>query len=551
LLFALYTFAFFPIPFGYKFVNKSIKTMIPLFSTSQVREMDGYAINTLGVPGIALMENAALSIFTVVNEKSIHLNKREKIGIVCGKGNNGGDGFAAARHFINNGFTVAILHVGDENEMPPDCLANYKIVSNMAKENDGVVIKKYGSEKDLRYIADCDIILDALLGSGASGELKEPYKSIVAGLNKIIAFKAAVDIPTGLNADTGFAEEVFIANVTVTLGEYKKGLFFGGGYACSGEIVKGDIGVGFAFFDRFDTNEYLIEPEDVLDYLPHKKKDINKYSSGKVLTIAGSGAFPGAAMLTSRAELKTGAGASILCFPKSLRKLIFKNASEFVVNIYDDEKKEYLTKNNIKEFGKKMEWADVVAIGPGLGREPETQEAVLEIIKSGKAKRMVIDADAIFALNEGRYKKLNLKDFILTPHHGEFANLIGIDVRELKKDILMYGKKFVSDTGAYLVLKGAPTIVFTPGGDALINSTGNAGMAKFGTGDVLTGVIAGLFSQIKDPEKAAIAGVYLHSLAADLLLRKYTEFGYTAEDIINKLPAAIKFLRNSIIPENI
>jgi NAD(P)H-hydrate epimerase len=523
--------------------------MIPLFSTNQVREIDDYAINTLGVPGMALMENAAVQIFSEVNEKSSHLNKREKVGIVCGKGNNGGDGFASARHLLNNGFSVTVLHVGSESEMSPDCLANYKILSNMAKEDVSVVIKQYESEKDLSCIDDSDIILDALLGSGSSGELKEPYNSIVTALNKIYSFKVAVDIPTGLNADTGFTETVFNADLTVTLGEYKKGLFFGDGYACSGEIVKGDIGVGFSFFDRFDTNEYLIEPEDVLDCLPKKKKNINKYSSGKILTIAGSGAFPGAAMLTSRAELKTGAGASILCFPKSLRKLIFKKASEFVVNGYDDEKKEFLTKDNIKEFGKKLEWANVVAIGPGLGREPETQEAVLEIIKSGKAKRMVIDADAVFALNDNRYKSLNLKDFILTPHQGEFANLIGIDVQDLKKDILMYGKKFAVDTGSYLVLKGAPTIVFTPAGEALINSTGNAGMAKFGTGDVLTGTIAGLFSQIKNPEKAAIAGVYLHSLAADLLLRKYTEFGYTAEDIINKLPGAIKFLRNSIVPE--
>jgi NAD(P)H-hydrate epimerase len=523
--------------------------MISLFSTSQVREIDGYAKDTLGVPGIMLMENAAIQIFSYVVEKTSHLCMRKKIGILCGKGNNGGDGFAAARHFLNNGFTVKVLHVGGENEMSPDCLANYKILSNMVNENERILIKQFGSPKDLKFIEESDIIIDALLGSGASGHLKDPYGAIVTHLNKFESFKVAVDIPTGLNADNGFAELMFNSDLTVSLGEYKKGLFFGDGYAGSGEIVKGDIGVGFSFFDKFDTNEYLIEPEDVLSCLPKKKKNINKYSSGKILTIAGSGAFPGAAILTLRAELKTGAGASILCFPKSLRKLIFKKASEFVVNAYDDGKKEFLAKKNIKEFRKKIEWADVVAIGPGLGREPETIEAVLEIIGSGKAKRMVIDADAVFALSGSRYKNIDLKDFILTPHMGEFANLIDIDVTELKKDILLHGKKFAGDTGSYLVLKGAPTIIFTPGGEALINSTGNAGMAKFGTGDVLTGIIAGLFSQIKNPESAAIAGVYLHSLAADLLLRKYTEFGYTAEDIINKLPGAIKFLRNSVAPE--
>lgn len=523
--------------------------MIPLFSTNQIREIDGYAINELGMLGLSLMENAAFQIFFAVINHTSHLKRREKVAVLCGKGNNGGDGFAAARHFANNEFSVIVLHVGGENEMSPDCLANYKILSNMAKENPGIVIKKYSSEKDLRYIIGSDIIVDALLGSGASGSLKEPYGSIVDALNKIKAYKVAVDIPTGLDADTGFTDKVFTADLTVTLGEYKKGLFFGDGHAAAGGIIKGDIGIGFNFFDRMDSFEYLIEPEDVLENLPKKKKDINKYSSGKVLTIAGSGAFPGAALLASRAELKTGTGASILCFPKSLRKLIFKKTSELVVIPYNDEGKEFLTKENIKEFDKKIEWADVVAIGPGLGREQETQEAVLNIIKSRKAKRMVIDADAVFALNNNRYKKLNLKGYVLTPHQGEFADLIGITVQELKKDVLLYGKKFVSDTGAFLVLKGAPTIIFTPGGDALINTTGNAGMAKFGTGDVLTGTIAGLLSQIKDVENAAIAAVYIHSLAADLLLQDFTEFGYTAGDIINKLPAAIKFLRKSILPE--
>jgi NAD(P)H-hydrate epimerase len=524
--------------------------MIPLFSTSQVREIDSYAIDTLGMQGIVLMENAAAQIYSNVIEKTSHLKKREKVGVVCGKGNNGGDGFAAARHFLNNGYSVAVLHAGEENEMSNDCRTNYTILLNMSKENENLVIKKYESDKEFRYIADCDIILDALLGSGVSGELKEPYNSIVESLNKMPAFKVAVDIPTGLNADTGFARSGFVADLTITLGDYKKGLFFGDGYSCSGQIVQGDIGIGFDFFDRFDTNEYLIEPEDVMECLPRKKKDINKYSAGKVLTIAGSGAFPGAASLTTRTELKTGAGATILCFPKSLRKLIFKKSSGLVVNSYNDEGNEFLTRNNIKEFREKLEWADVVAIGPGLGREAETQLAILDIIQYGNSKRMVIDADAIYALSDNRYKDLKLTDFIITPHHGEFANLIGIDIHELKKDILMYGKKFVSDTGAYLVLKGAPTIIFTPAGEALINSTGNAGMAKFGTGDVLTGAIAGLYSQIKNPEKAAIAGVYLHSLAADLLLQDFTEYGYTAEDIIQKLPAAIKFLRKSIIAED-
>jgi len=225
--------------------------------------------------------------------------------------------------------------------------------------------------------------------------------------------------------------------------------------------------------------------------------------------------------------------------------LIFKNLSEVVVHSYQDNGNEFLSEENIKEVSEKFEWADVLAIGPGLGRNESTQKAVLEILKKRKVKRMVIDADALFALRDGKYKNYNLTDFILTPHHGEFAILTGIDIKELKKDILKYGREFVEQTKSHLVLKGAPTIIFLPNGEVLINTSGNPGMAKFGTGDVLTGVIAGLLAQLKQVEEAVVAGVYIHSLAADLLLNKFTEFGYTASDIIDNLPQTIKFIRKS------
>ena len=166
------------------------------------------------------------------------------------------------------------------------------------------------------------------------------------------------------------------------------------------------------------------------------------------------------------------------------------------------------------------------------------------MIKSARSKLLVIDADAIFAISK-RYKELNLTKAVLTPHLGEFSNLIGIDQEEIKKDVLKYGKQFVKETGSYLVLKGAPTIILLPSGEALINSTGNPGMAKFGTGDVLTGIISGFLAQLKDIETSVITGVYLHSLSADLLVKKFTELSYTASDIMENLPNAIRFLRKS------
>ncbi|MCG6913227.1 NAD(P)H-hydrate dehydratase, partial [bacterium BMS3Abin03] len=347
-------------------------------------------------------------------------------------------------------------------------------------------------------------------------------------------------------ADKGFSMNAFYADLTITLGGYKKGLFFSDGYAYSGEIEKGSIGIPDDYLDSLPTKEYLIEPEDALTGLPEKKRNINKYSAGKVLNIAGSESYPGAAVLTSKSVFKIGAGASILAFPKSSRNLIQKKLGEVVVNAYDDEANGCLTENSIDEISEKIKWADVVTIGPGLGRDIKTQKAVVKFLQERKYKKAVIDADGIFALNK-KYQKFNLKNVVFTPHHREFAKLVGIELTELKKDALKYGYSFVKRTGAYLVLKGAPTIIFTPSGEALINSSGNPAMAKFGTGDVLTGTITGLLAQQNNIEKAVVSAVYLHSLAADLLLKEKTEYSLVASDIMNYLPNTINFLRKSIV----
>jgi ADP-dependent NAD(P)H-hydrate dehydratase / NAD(P)H-hydrate epimerase len=517
--------------------------MIPIYSTDQIRKIDESAIKGTGIPGPVLMENASIEISHHLEEKILLGDKSKKIGFVCGKGNNGGDGFASARHCINNGYNVKILYLGDEDELSEDCLLNFRIIRSYFKNNKNISLKKFSDVKDIIWLKDRDVIVDAILGSGARGELREPYKRIIEKLNKINAAKIAVDIPTGLDADTGFGETVFKADLTITLGEFKKGLFFGGGAANSGEVVKGGIGISSSFYEKLETDTYLIEPEDVITILPRKEKDIHKYSSGKVFNIAGSGKLPGAAVLTSRASLKIGAGSSILAFPKSVRKLVHKNLKEVIVETYDNSK-EHFTSESISDIKERIKWADVLAIGPGLGRERETVEGVFELLKKTESKFKVIDADGLFSINQ-RYKELDLQKSVLTPHSGEFSKLIGIKSEELNKDILKYGKKFVQETNSFLVLKGAPTIIFLPSGDILINSTGNPGMAKFGTGDVLTGALAGLLAQLKNIEDAVIAAVYIHSLAADILQEKYTEYGYTASDIIDYLPNAIKFLRKS------
>lgn len=520
--------------------------MIPVYSTSQVREIDEYAITHLKIPSLILMENAALEIFHFIMNANFHFGINPSVGIICGKGNNGGDGFAVARQLSNAGFNVKVLHTHLADQMSADCRTNFQILQNLKSINKNISIKKINSVKDVQSIRNSDLIIDAVFGSGFSGDLKDPYDKIIRRLNDLKSIKIAIDIPSGLNSDNGFTKLAFKSDFTITLGELKQGLFFNFGPLYCGEVIKGNIGVSEKIFDSIIPAAYLIEPEDALQSLPVKIKNLNKYTAGKVLTIAGSGGLPGAASLTARVVLKAGAGASILAFPKSVRNLIHKKLSEVVVQIYEDDRSENFIESAIEELEAKLNWADVVAIGPGLGRSETTQAAILKFLKRKRKYLLVIDADAIYALSNNKYKLLNLRNSILTPHHGEFSNLLGISVSELQKNIFNYGRNFSRSTKSILVLKGSPTIIFIPSGEVFINTVGNPGLAKFGSGDVLTGMIAGILAQHKNTEKAAIAAVYLHSLAADILKSVITEYSYSAEDLIKSIPKAIVFLRKSL-----
>lgn len=521
--------------------------MIPLYTTEQVRKADEYAVNKLGIPSIALMENAARSIYEQIFIHFPNTPQSARFGILCGKGNNGGDGYALARHLINNGYEVVIIALGTEKDLKGDALTNFKITKKLMGERKDSKLVEYKNAGSLNALKNCSFIVDAMLGTGAKGELREPYKAIAEKANESIAIRVAVDLPTGLDADTGSGNTVFNADLTVTLAEFKQGLFFEEGYANCGKAAKGSIGIGGEYFEGLETNTYLIEPEDAFDGLPNKASNIHKYSSGKVLTVAGSGNLPGAALLTANTALKTGAGASILAFPESLKGLAQSALESGVVHPYDDAGKEILSEENVDELKERVEWADVIALGPGLGREPETIAAVAKLLKQFPKKHFVVDADAVYAISEIGLSNVNLKNKVLTPHHGEFSQLLGITTKELKDDIMHYGLEFVKQTGAYLVLKGAPTIIFNPAGEVFINTTGNAGMAKFGNGDVLTGNIASFISQSGDVEASVIAAVYVHSLSADLLLKEKTVYGFTANDIMDNLPYAIKFITDTFI----
>ncbi len=518
--------------------------MIPLFTVSQNREADLYAINSLGIPSISLMENASRSIFEKILEHFPKITQKDEISILVGKGNNGGDGLAVARHFINHNFYVNILLISSSKELKGDAKINFEILQELINQTDRGKIWQFDGIKSLIKIEKSSLIIDAILGTGSNGILIEPLKSIIQKVNQFKSKRVAIDIPTGINADTGFGETIFNADLTISLGEFKQGLFIQNGKLNSGKIEKGYIGIGDEYFNSLETNIYLIEPEDASFSLPKRRQNLHKYSAGKVFTIAGSEKYTGAAYFSGNSPFFVGTGAALLAIPKKIRTQIQDEKIGLIYFSYGEN--EYLTEKDIPSFEEKLNWANVISLGPGLGREVETQAAILKILVKSVGKKVVIDADGLFPLNKN-YKKYDLSNFILTPHHKEFSELIGISLDELQKDVLFYGRSFTKETQSYLVLKGSPTIIFQPNGEVFVNTTGNSGMAKFGMGDVLTGVIAGLLSQTNEISQALIAAVYLHSLSADLLSLDKTEFGFTAFDVMQNLPKTIKFLNESIL----
>lgn len=519
--------------------------MIPLYTPEQVRKLDAIAVRQLETPGLLLMENAANNLKHIFFEL-YPPDEFNKVAVICGKGNNGGDGFALARLLLVEGYDVLVYCLSREEELSPDAWAQFGIVKKLAGLYENLVIKKHATAKDLRLLEDREVIVDAMLGSGAKGPLTEPIAGIIKFVNNLNCERLAIDIPTGVDAESGQAELAFQANVTITLGGLKQGLFFSNGYAAAGEVYVAGIGIPDELLDEEEALSALLEPEDALYFFPEKKKAIHKFSAGSVLSIAGSKEYPGAALLTALAAFKVGAGASTLAFPESVAGIGHSQAEHHLIIKKYAEESGCLHAGALEALAADIEKAGVIALGPGLGRDVKTVEAVLELIREYPDKPMVIDADALYAIDWGS-KSMDITKAIVTPHLGEFSQMLGVSVSQLRSNLIGFGGTFAKMFGCVLVLKDYRTLIFSPDGRVLIAPVGNSGLAKFGSGDVLTGILAGLYAQTGDPLSAAISGVYVHGLAADLLKEKNSIYGYTATDLLNEIPGTINFLIKSCI----
>ena len=527
--------------------------MKKLFLTRQIVETDRFAIEELKIPSIILMENAALYAYKAIIEnlnKILRAKKTEFI-VICGKGNNGGDGFALSRHLATNNYLVKTIYISNEN-LAHDSQINFNILNQLSKTLNNLSLHKYENINQLESSAEIPIYIDAMLGSGAKLPLKAPYNSIVEKINSLKGFKIAIDIPTGLDSDNGWTDLAFKANLTICLGSLKRGLFINQAREYCGKIIEGDIGIGNFYFDNLPSETFLIEKKDIKELLPIKSKIIHKYSSGRTAIIAGSKDYFGAAILCVKACEKSGAGAITLFVPDSLR-LFYQNAlPEIIVKGYPDNNEGYLISNSIDFLNHEInEKYDSIAIGCGLGRKIETMEAIDYLIKKFDNIPKVIDADAFYAIGKIGVKNFNLQNSILTPHLKEFSFLTNLHTQDILRNYFEIGFSFANENKTTLFLKGAPSVIFSYNKKAYVFPNGNPGMAKFGTGDVLAGLMCGLLAQFKDInsydkyEKCSIAAGYLHNLAGDLCSQKLSEFSCFSDKIIEYLPYAFKDISNS------
>lgn len=504
-----------------------IVTSDEMYSIEEAAEKKGI---TRGI----MMENAGKNIANKLI-KLLPDFKKKKICILCGKGNNGGDGLVAARYLKKIGVTPEVSILGEINEISPlakQNLSRLKKIKVSVRE-----IKKVDEISD--EIRNSDIVIDAIFGTGFKGSIKGLIAEVIQILNEEKTLVISVDLPSGLNADTGEVSTPCVnADWTFTLGLPKKGLFLFPGAEYAGRIEVLDIGIPSDLVGKGALN--LITADEISSLIPKRKLDTHKGSYGHVFIISGSVGMTGAATLTGLGALYSGAGLVTLGIPKSLNQIMEIKLTEVMTKPLPETEFQTLSLASFEEILNFSKNIDVITIGPGLGRVDETCELVRKIIENVNLP-MVIDADAIFALKGNTDILKNRKaQTVLTPHPGEMSYLTGKNIDEIQSKRIEITRDFASMFKVITVLKGTLTVVASPGDEVWINPTGNPGMASGGVGDVLTGIIASLVGQKIDPFDASKVGVYIHGLAGDLARDEKSEMSVVASDIINKLPQAFK-----------
>ena len=492
---------------------------------SEMKSCDEYTINTLGVPSQVLMERAADAVVREIIKADFDIKQTV---VVCGGGNNGGDGFAVARFLAEkareNGIdaNIVTLFVGSASSMSEECGRQ----------------REYAKKAGISEIYEFDtkgitLIIDAIFGIGLAREITGEYKDIIDMMNASHSAVVAVDIPSGVNSDTGAVMGAAVkADMTVTFAAYKRGLLLYPGAELCGRVIKADIGIATEAVG--DEGDIFTSLGSAPFPLPSRSPSSNKGTYGKVLIVGGAKNMAGAAYLSGKAAYRTGAGL-VRIFTNEANRIILQSLlPEAVLLTYENE-------GEIEEILlPAISDSSVIVIGPGLSQCDVAKHQLETVIKNAECP-LIIDADALNILSSEDEKTLwsEIKaPVVITPHMGEMSRLTGEKISDLKNDAIESARTFAAEKGVICCMKDARTVV-SDGKTAYLNITGNSGMSKGGSGDVLTGVIAALIAQGMTPYKSACTGVYLHGTAGDLAAASLSEYSLLARDIADNLSKAI------------
>jgi len=505
-------------------------------SGQEIKEIDRRAMDSYGISGLILMENAGLKIFQKIKEIYPDL-KSKRVVILSGAGNNGGDSFVVARHLHNYGTKVKVLLLTSPNKFREEAKINWEIINKMGL--DITIIEDSKDELLEKYLREAHLLVDGILGTGLRGPAKGLAAEVITLVNQLQKEVVAIDIPSGLEADLTIIKGPCIkANFTITLGLPKIGLLFYPGADYAGKILVEDIGIPRELLESESLKLNILEEEIVKRLLPPRPVYGHKGTFGKVLLLAGSKGMTGAAYLASSAAIRSGAGLVYLGIPESLNPVMEMKLTEVITIPLKETVVQSLGDEAAEEIITSLPSYSVLGIGPGLSRHPETQRLVRRIIEKSTLP-LVVDADALYALREDTdlLKKTN-SPVIITPHPGELANLLNKDIKYILENQMEVAREVAHQFGIVVVLKGARTIIVEEKGEGYINISDNSGMATAGSGDVLTGIICGLIAQGTNPFSAAIIGVYIHSVAGNIARRLKGERGMIASDILDQVPQA-------------
>ncbi len=507
--------------------------------SSQIRGLDRAAMEKYKIPGMVLMENAALG---VVGHVAAFLDKlaRQRIIVICGPGNNGGDGLAVARHLKNRGANMAIFHLADPDRYHGDAAANQAIVAAMGIEST-TVRDENGLGKLTNAAAGADLIIDAIFGTGLTREVDGIFTAAITAINQAPAPVTAVDIPSGLNSDNGRIMGAAVrADLTVTFGLGKIGLHTGHGPDLCGGIEVVDISIPPAATRAAGIMTTLLDDNEVRAMIPRRPRDGHKGTFGHVFVVAGSRGKTGAGILAARGAMASGCGLVTIAVPWDLNPIFATTLSEAMTIPLPGSRDGRIETADLELIRTETAKRSAVVIGPGLGTEPDTAELVLNLV-SDNEKPMIIDADGLNIIaSAGKFKGND--NTVLTPHPGEMARLLDTETTAVQADRPQAARKFARMSGAVVLLKGAGTVIAHPDGRMAINPEGSPVLATGGSGDVLAGLIGGLMAQGTTAYDAACLGAYLHGLAARSLAHD-RDRGATAGEICREISPMFTFLR--------